>query len=319
MTYSSGTKYDCRFSCLVISIPMQSGTETDHSNVHIESNKAVGLDTESYGNISSGINTEQHTAHSKASNNATFGPSYELRIPDGPTHQKNWVAFEHHSKLLFVETINPMHVVQLLPFSANNTTQHSEQGVSEESLRGRIQTLHRSDHVDLPWKAAYGASLRGGTNAILIKHIHLTKDSDSMTSSSAHTTNITARTRKLTNSTNAGDEHVYISLFHTKTRAQKPFNSLDTYFMGAMLLCNRPPFSIHAMTEYPLVPREWLYQTAWVNRNMDYVVYPTGILLSSADSNHLLVSFGHQDRDGHIVVFDINKLIDSMVFVSACV
>jgi hypothetical protein len=211
-----------------------------------------------------------------SSDAAIFSATYELRIADGPTHQKNWIALEHHAKLLFVETVNPMHVVELLPvLSAAGATETTDGG---NKYKGRIQTLHRAERVDLPWKAAYGSSLRGGTNAILIKQTHLQKE-DRGTDHNINTTNNTQTHRRhLTNTTTTSldADHLYLTLFHTKTRAQKPHNNLDTYFMGAMLLCGRPPFAVHAMNEYPLIVKEWMYGTAWVNKNMDYVVYPTG-------------------------------------------
>lgn len=72
--------------------------------------------------------------------------------------QKNWVPFEYNNTLLYMQTINPLHIVSVgnkVDIDTNITT-----------------TMYKLDEVKLPWPEEFG-KLRGGTPAILIKDVYL--------------------------------------------------------------------------------------------------------------------------------------------------
>lgn len=75
--------------------------------------------------------------------------------------QKNWIPLEYKNRLLFITSINPMHIVE-----------HS--GEVHEGNMGVVKTLYSTHKkLDVPWKAEYGLPLRGGTPAILVHGLYL--------------------------------------------------------------------------------------------------------------------------------------------------
>lgn len=75
------------------------------------------------------------------------------------------------------------------------------------------------------------------------------------------------------------EDTVYLSFFHTRSIPTSPYyGNLNTYFMGAMTHCNRPPFQIHSMSSEPIVLDENEYRVAWFTNRINYVVYPTGAI-----------------------------------------
>lgn len=65
--------------------------------------------------------------------------------------QKNWCPFEHNNTLMYLQNLNPLHVVR--PEFDEVTTDNYSVGVSTVSMR---------EYVNMTWRADYGWPLRGG-------------------------------------------------------------------------------------------------------------------------------------------------------------
>lgn len=86
-------------------------------------------------------------------NNATITTLWPLIHPpdEHNSHQKNWSPFIYNGTMLFIQRINPLHVVSL--YNDTPYEMHS-------------RTFSRVSHATIHWD--YG-EIRGGTNAVLIK------------------------------------------------------------------------------------------------------------------------------------------------------
>jgi hypothetical protein len=72
--------------------------------------------------------------------------------------QKNWVPFDYHDGIFFVQQYQPMHVV----------TVDSRKSYGSNTLS--VKTVARATHRDiLPWNTTlFGSSIRGGSQALLL-------------------------------------------------------------------------------------------------------------------------------------------------------
>jgi hypothetical protein len=192
-------------------------------------------------------------------------------IPSGDVSQKNWIPFQYKGKLLYIQHINPLIVVEI-PYSGDKINSNNNSDA---------KIVHKLDKIHIPFP--YG-DLRGGTPALLVEH-----------------------------------HGVFISFFHTKTNAQLPFKQ-STYFFGAITFCHLPPFNIRAVSPQPIV-NDSLYKGPWLWPSLDYVVYPSGILIENDEITkrpHVLVSVGHQDRNAYMFKFDLHGLLKSLQIVGNC-
>ena len=145
--------------------------------------------------------------------------------------------------------------------------------INNITLAGYMKTISRSIHLPLQWQHIYG-SIHGGSQAILF------------------------------------DNNSYISFFHSKIRLEH--NTQVTYFMGAYRFTSKPPFELISMTPYPLI-HEQFYTGRWVverNRQLDYVVFPTGISLIDGV---IYLSLGWNDNEGYMTTINVQDLLDLMV------
>jgi len=196
-------------------------------------------------------------------NMAEFGPIIELRHEASGKIQKNWVPVEYERRLFFIQSINPMHVIELLGHKNGNAI---------------LNTTYMGPKAELPWKAMYGTSPRGGTPAVLV-------------------------------------DGVYLTFFHTKVACQPPFK-YSTYFMGAMTLCPKHPFHIRSTSTHPIY-NTTMYEGKWLWGSLDYAVYPSGLIVDE-DKKHVWITVGYQDIDAYVLKIDIRKLFRSMTRVHAC-
>ena len=114
---------------------------------------------------------------------------------------------------------------------------------------------------------------------------------------------------------------VYLGLFHSVCMYQKPATNARTYFMGAITLCPHYPFHIHKITRFPIL-KDMFYKGTYTYSvaqfRIDYVMFGVGITMDPNSTEHVLISFGHQDGDGYIIKMNINELYDNMKLVSHC-
>ena len=135
----------------------------------------------------------------------------------GSISQKNWIPFEYRNKLLFIQHINPLIVVEI----PNWEEQSHNDPFSNQTIE--VIPLHKLDAITVPWP--YG-DLRGGTPALLLEH-----------------------------------HGIYLSFFHSKDYAQRPYRQ-STYFFGAITFCRKPPFNIVGISPQPIVNSS-LYDGPW--------------------------------------------------------
>lgn len=109
----------------------------------------------------------------------------------------------------------------------------------------------------------------------------------------------------------------FLFFFHAMGEIQHP-NRHHSYTMGAMVVCNTPPFHITRMSRFPLIPSSSWYEGKWMYKNHDYVLYPGGLMMDPLDNDRLLVSIGHQDQHAFVVEFSVDVLWDSMDAVETC-
>jgi len=92
------------------------------------------------------------------SKNVTIGQSHLLDYPQDGPNQKNWVPFFYDKKVLFMQSIVPLHVVEV---------------VNDEGGNAVVKTFVRGNETDVPWKGWHGWPIRGGTPAILVRGVYL--------------------------------------------------------------------------------------------------------------------------------------------------
>ena len=227
-----------------------------------------------------------------------FNDTVLLETKDSKITQKNWIPFEFNDRLLFIQSIEPLHIVehiahdpmtkraQLRSIVKVGSNKHASNGLnyfSNTSSDVSLRMLYHHPHTPLSsiWSANYGLPIRGGTPAILIRG-------------------------------------VYLAFFHTVSKFQLP-TDLRTYFMGDITFCPRPPFNVHTISRHPIV-NESMYQGKWTDSpKIDYVMFPIGIMRDREKENDFVwLSFGHQDIEGWVVQFELDGLFQSMELVSSC-
>ena len=234
--------------------------------------------------------------------NLVFNATILLESHDSRITQKNWIPFEYNGKLLFIQSIEPLHIVEAVSFdpltrraqlrsvvkigssgSGKHTVGEAGTAVSDNSTITRLPFHHSHSQLSVSsiWEAAYGLPIRGGTPAILVRG-------------------------------------VYLAFFHTVSKFQLPVE-LRTYFMGAISFCPRPPFNVHSISRYPIV-NESLYSGKWTDSpKIDYVVFPIGLVRDPDKENDFVwLSFGHQDIEGWVVQFELDGLFQSMEILAPC-
>ncbi len=204
--------------------------------------------------------------------------------------------FEYQSKVMFIERINPMHVIELLDDVHGDINVNSSKFIDMNQM-AKIKTVHRSEAVpvaDMPWNSRYGTEFRGGSNTLLITSEHLGLPARQFLPGGGE------------------NKEVFMAFFHTKAHVY-----LETYFMGVLTFCSTPPFNIHSMSPYPIIPNEGMYQGPWLF-TVDYVLYPSGLIFNPHNISEVILSYGHQDREAFLSVFDLYKLYNSLSFVANC-
>jgi predicted GH43/DUF377 family glycosyl hydrolase len=102
---------------------------------------------------------------------------------------------------------------------------------------------------------------------------------------------------------------LYLMIFHSVYQFRD-------YYMGAITFCAAPPFAIHSISPVPIVNLQF-YHGQKMSRKVPYVVFPTSLILSE-DPKEVILTFGHQDKNGYLTLLRLEKLLDSMVEVHKC-
>jgi len=227
-----------------------------------------------------------------------------LALPRGHSvaPEKNWTPFSFNSSLLFIQSINPLHVVQLdLDREVNPDID------AAHVANAHVRFVSRAEQVNVRWD--YGSHLRGGTNALLLRgdgQPVATTTTDSTTTSTATSTSST------TTSVACDDGSFYLSFFHTLTKLRRAGNR-ETYFMGAFTFTACPPFRLLRVSPAPILS-DGFYLTGWYKlhqRNVDYVVYPTQI--TPGERGELLLTLGHNDIRAYAAKLRMDALLESLV------
>lgn len=244
--------------------------------------------------------------------------------------QKNWSPFIYNGRMLLVHSIRPWHILSVEDPEGDFAVHWSLPG----ELFGRhntrtvpVQTRHivhdAEEALDaLGWNDKLFGYPRGGTPAVLLP-------GDMNT---------------------GGVGPLFMMVFHTRALLKSNINY--SYFMGALTFCAKPPFRIFSISRVPMVTEEW-YSGAWAGRALDYVLFPTGLVLERrgrARHNHhhhhnasnggvngvsgvsganttqqthqsydMVLSVGRQDTYGSIFRVGLKSVLTGMVRVGHCV
>ena len=127
----------------------------------------------------------------------------------------------------------------------------------------------------LPWNETSQGELRGGTPAVPIPQSRL-----------------------------------YLSFFHT--RLDRPNKLPSRYYMGAMTfrIEDSRMVIIDSISPFPIV-LNGTYNGAWAHPNIDYVLYPTGIIIDP-DEQTVVVAMCHQDVRSLVVKLNLKRLLLSL-------
>jgi hypothetical protein len=240
-------------------------------------------------------------------------------------YQKNWipfvpaklpsvkhlVEFHHNHPLLYVHSIHPHRIVEvsIIPntsFSSSPSSWRKKQKnrnrrdrKKQSSVASSTDSSSSSTAIDLSPStiekpnAVWGRTiantadfipnwpyghLRGGTPAILINN------------------------------------SFYLTFFHSSTEPVYP-DVNKTYVMGAYTFCPTFPYSILAMSPYPIIHQS-MYEGKWPYMPFavaicDYIVFPMSFFL--INDSLLYLTYGKQDVEGWIAKMDISELLKSLV------
>jgi predicted GH43/DUF377 family glycosyl hydrolase len=137
-----------------------------------------------------------------------------------------------------------------------------------------MESVSKLPEMKLPWKSElFGKHIRGGTQALLIRG-------------------------------------VYISFFHTCIE-NPPNKLIKSYFMGAITFNSSFPYNLISMSQVPILTPA-LYSGRWVWDGLDYVLYPTGLVIDD-NEEYLYVSAGWQDVDAVVMKMHVDTLFKSFV------
>ena len=212
-----------------------------------------------------------------------FGSPWRLHPPEWPDfsgREKNWSPFVHNGSVLFIKSINPLTVVGVKDWKEIIGDAANATLVVKEDVPGRpVPTYVVSAAPLVPGTIDWGhGHMRGGTQALLVGGAY------------------------------------YLSFFHTATHLKG--SSYTTYFMGAYAFTRDSPFSLLAVSRYPIVD-DSLYTGPWntrfTNRMIDYVVFPMHFYLRGA---WLHLTVGHQDASGKLLSLPLDDVVRGMRNVS---
>eukprot|EP01037_Dinobryon_pediforme_P020448 gene20448-21075_t len=100
-----------------------------------------------------------------SSQRAEFQDSALLHSPSINAIGKNWIPFEYNQSIYLIVSINPSHIVELLPGRDRNET--------EKGLLRNV--VYNESEKNLPWLGKeFGRPLRGGSAAVLVRGVYLT-------------------------------------------------------------------------------------------------------------------------------------------------
>lgn len=199
-----------------------------------------------------------------------------LRHEEGIKHQKNWSPFLYNNEMLFIYSIYPHRIV-----ASKHSFFDSEANRTSyymHTVANMLCTLESDNTTDIRKLWKYGIP-HGGSNAILIN------------------TRFGLR---------------YLTFFHSS--GQFNMKGVLTYYMGAYLFSQHYPWDITHITPDPIIPlRLYDERFGWAWKPVDYVVFPTGLIVIN---DSIILSMGHNDREGWIITFNKTLLIDSFMNIS---
>jgi hypothetical protein len=204
-------------------------------------------------------------------NNSTLLLEQQLCFDSGSVaagKQKNWSPFWHNNSLYHIYSIQPWRIVEVIDHTTSANVAAGEDklpadrmqpsndsyGSPTSTIAAPIRTIALDTNTntstllrEMGWHAKLFGEPRGGTPAVLLP----------------------------------GGLH-YFSLFHTRIIVKGNVN--HSYMMGALVFCARPPFSLYAVSNVPIVDGKW-YEGSWASRQLDYVVYPMSVLIQDGTGN----------------------------------
>ncbi|HEY4831050.1 MAG TPA: hypothetical protein VIH61_00600, partial [Waddliaceae bacterium] len=105
----------------------------------------------------------------------------------------------------------------------------------------------------------------------------------------------------------------YLAVFHSvkvMATTHSEGKSIQHYFMGAYTFENHPPFAITAISQNPIIGKNFYHGQEYNMIKPCRVVFPCGIVI---DDQFVWVAFGRQDHEVCIVKLEKRGLYESLV------
>lgn len=248
---------------------------------------------------------------------AEISPPYFLKI-DEQSHRshKNWTPFLYGSSVYFIVDIHPLKVVSLpqayspiinVPIQEESTPSGSNETLDSNTTSGgvAVDVVANNETVTAP-TAAVAADIDHSPPAqetILCTLVSLTTCPNLKWDFGV--------IRGGTPAVFIPELGEFISFFHSKHILEG--SKFATYFIGAFSFSAAAPFTLQRFSEAPIMMDEW-YTGEWCNEGkQDYIVFPMGLVLMKENGTTvIMMSMGHNDREGWIVKIRLPDLMQNM-------
>jgi predicted GH43/DUF377 family glycosyl hydrolase len=214
-----------------------------------------------------------------------FDPSYLLDCTHeiGMRHQKNWSPFDYSPNNINNTNNtnnNNNNIEKNILYFIYSINPHRIMSIStNENTSGiaKAETKYITEINNFDSIWKYG-EMRGGSPAVLI------------------------------------NDDYYLSFFHSSALVNYP--GITSYFMGAYLFENKPPFRISHITPFPLMSRDFLnYEKfGWPYRKVDFIAFPMGYIY---DDDYIYVSYGRNDKESWILKLKRFEFLSSLIKVES--
>ena len=107
---------------------------------------------------------------------------------------------------------------------------------------------------------------------------------------------------------------LYLTFFHSSSKIGS--RSVRSYYMGAYLFLDVPPFGITHMSHEPIIPRTFYYDNMPPRRNglTQAIVFPMNFFVRN---NTIFLSLGYQDNRSWLIEIFLDKLLKTLLSVKS--
>lgn len=217
----------------------------------------------------------------------------KFKFSDHSPMNKNWTPFLYNGRVLYVDTIEPFHVVEVPDVSEHkpfvyytNPEFFNKHKFSHDylDLKTIVATTISQTSCDLVSDMWFYGALRGSTQAMLFR----------------------------------GN---YLSFFHSRSEYDTSNSECNTknhiYLFGAYLFSPNPPFRLLKLSKFPIINENLVnshyFKSVVFPMNFYYQDAQNEITENSYEAQTIVLSSGKKDRFGIIIKLNIELLLNSLV------